>query len=218
MKKTFLIILTFVFASISTVNAQSLGDILKGVASSAVSSATGSNSTVSNLVNNLLGTSSVSESSLVGTWKYQQPAVVFQSEDALTKVGAVAASTKIQNTMQTNLNKIGFKPGKVTITFNKDKTVAVKVNNKTYTGKWSVKGNNLTLTVGGNISAKYQKTHTVNVKLTGNNLQIAMKSDKFLGFVKTLMNNASTVSTTLATVSSLAKNVNGLYLGMQFTK
>ena len=76
-------------------NAQ-LGNILKNVAGTAVSKATG-NSTAgdvaSELIGNLLGTSKVSEKSLVGTWTYSQPCVAFESENVLTSLGSSMVST-----------------------------------------------------------------------------------------------------------------------------
>ena len=89
-------------------NAQ-LSNVLKSVAGTAISKATG-NSTAgdvaSDLIGNLLGTSKVSEKSLVGTWTYNQPCVAFESEDVLTTLGSSMVSKKVESTMQKGLTKV----------------------------------------------------------------------------------------------------------------
>ena len=95
MKKTLFIIATMLTMGVTQSNAQSFLDILKGLGSSKKSEQTetekSSSSSASNLlsglgniVSGLLGTDKVSENSLVGTWSYKQPAIVFESENVCT--------------------------------------------------------------------------------------------------------------------------------------
>ena len=81
---------------VNSANAQ-LGGLLKNMATSAASSAattvTGS-SAVGDVVANLLGTATVSENTLVGTWTYSQPAVVFESEDVLKNVATTGSASR----------------------------------------------------------------------------------------------------------------------------
>ncbi len=205
--------LCFMFCS--NANAQ-LSDILKNAAGTAVSKATG-NSTVgdvaSDLLGNLLGTSKVSEKSLVGTWAYSQPGVAFESENVLTSLGSSVVSSKVETTMKNGLTKVGFTSGKVVMTLKEDKTGTVALNGKSVDINWDVEGTNLKLTF-----PLINQGVTMNAKLSGNELQLAMKSDKLLTLLNAITQKAGTVNSQLSTLNTLTKNVKGMYMGLKFTK
>lgn len=196
-------------------NAQ-LGDLLKNVAGEAINKATG-NSTVGNvaadLVGNLLGTAEVTEKTLVGTWSYSQPCVAFESENVLATLGSSVVSTKVEKTMQNGLTKVGFTSGKVVMTLNEDKTGTIQYNGKPVNINWAVEGTNLKLTF-----PIVNKGVTMNVKQTGGDLQVAMKSDKLLTLLNAITEKAGTVNSSLGTLNTLTKNVKGMYMGLKFTK
>ena len=196
-------------------NAQ-LSNVLKSVAGTAISKATG-NSTAgdvaSDLIGNLLGTSKVSEKSLVGTWTYNQPCVAFESEDVLTTLGSSMVSKKVESTMQKGLTKVGFTSGKVVMTLKEDKTGTIEFNGKNIIVNWAVDGSNLKLTF-----PIVDKGVTMNAKLTGSELQLAMKADKLLTLLNTITEKTSTVNSSLGTLNTLTKNVKGMYMGLKFTK
>ena len=218
MKK--LIIMAIVAFTANTAHAQ-LGDLLKNVATSAASSAataaTGS-STVGDIVANLLGTATVNENTLVGTWTYSQPAVVFESENVLKNIGTTALNSKVESTLQTQLVKLGFTPGKISITFNSDKTGSLTYNantNKSVPFTWSVSGHDLTLRLGGQLISQLSKEFVLNVKITGNTLQVAADATKLIELIQQIVGNTNS---TLSIVSTMLKSVDGLYLGLKYTK
>lgn len=196
-------------------NAQ-LDDVLKNVAGTAISKATG-NSTAGNvasdIIGNLLGTSKVSDKSLVGTWSYSQPCVAFESENVLASVGSSVVSSKVESTMKNGLTKIGFTSGKVVMTLKEDKTGTIKFNGKGVDVNWAVDGTNLKLTF-----PVVNKGVTMNTKLSGSELQVAMNSDKLLTLLNAITQKAGTVNSSLGTLNSLTKNVKGMYMGLKFTK
>lgn len=183
-------------------NAQ-LENILKSVAGE----------TAANVVGNLLGTSKVSEKSLVGTWSYNQPCVAFESENVLATVGSSMVSTKVEKTMQNGLTKVGFTSGKVVMTLKEDKTGIIKYNGKAVDVNWAVDGTNLKLTF-----PLLNKGVSMNAKLSGSELQVAMKSDKLLTLLNAITEKAGTVNSSLGTLNTLTKNVKGMYMGLKFTK
>ena len=193
-----------------------LSDVLKNAAGTAISKATG-NSTVgdvaSELIGNLLGTSKVSDKSLIGTWSYTQPCVAFESENVLASLGSSVVSTKVETTMKNGLNKIGFTSGKVVMTLKEDKTGVIKYNGKGVDVNWAVEDTNLKLTF-----PLLNKGVTMNAKLSGNELQLAMKSDKLLTLLNAITQKAGTVNSSLGTLNTLTKNVKGMYTGLKFTK
>ncbi|MBO4841632.1 MAG: DUF4923 family protein [Bacteroidaceae bacterium] len=183
-------------------NAQ-LENILKSVAGEAAA----------NVVGNLLGTSKVSEKSMVGTWSYNQPCVAFESENVLATVGSSMVSTKVEKTMQNGLTKVGFTSGKVVMTFKEDKTGIIKYNGKAVDVNWAVDGANLKLSF-----PLLNKGVTMNAKMSGSELQLAMKSDKLLTLLNAITEKAGTVNSSLGTLNTLTKNVKGMYMGLKFTK
>ena len=54
--------------------------------------------------------------------------------------------------------------------------------------------------------------------MTGGTLQVAMNAEKLLTVVTTVTEKTSSLSTTMSTLNSLLKNVNGLYLGLKYTR
>lgn len=207
-------------------------DIL-GTLKSAVSTAAGKsdNSTVA-AIGNLLGTSSVSAADLVGTWNYSQPAVAFESKNVLTNVGTAAASSAIEKKLATYLTKAGFTKGKVQIILNEDKKNGYVVYNKAKIPvNWSVSGSDLTLKVGtsavneglgsstklANLT-KYN-SFKMNVKKSGSQLQIAMKADKLMSLLQSIMSAAGKADTSATSaISGLTKSIDGMYLGLKMTK
>lgn len=195
----------------STMNAQ-LSDLFNKVAS-AVTGSSSTTNTVTDIVGNLLGTSKITESSLKGTWSYTQPCVVFESESALSKVGGSVASAKVEEKLKTLLEKAGITAGKVTITFNADKTFAIKAGQKNITGTYTVSGSDLTLNFKSS-----NKSIKTNAKLSLGTLQLAMNADKMLEIVNIIATKASAYSTQAGTISTLLSQYKGMYIGLKFKK
>ncbi len=240
---------------VSTAGAQSVSDIISKVKSATSSSSSSSSSsstsstasTISSIVDNLIGTSNVSAKSLVGTWKYTEPAVAFESESALSKIGGSVASSSIEDKMATYLSKVGISEGKFSIKFESDGTFTATVNSKSVSGTYTVSGSNITFDKESSASSSSSSTSSTsssklssalsklksssssdsssssgtkisaNVKL-GTTLQITFEADKLLEFAKQFASAAGSASSTLSTISSLADNYSGMQLGMKFSK
>ncbi len=218
MKKTILKVafataMAFIMPTVS--NAQ-LGDLLKGAATNVVGKATGNSSTAStitNVVTSLLGTSKVSETSIVGTWTYDSPCIAAESSNVLTKATAAAAVSEAQDKLTSALTKAGIKSGSMKIKFEEGGKATITVGKKNVSATYKLEGSDLLLTL-----TKVKKTIRMNCKLSAGKLQLAMKSDKLLTLVNTISSTAAAASSTLGTLNTLLKNVDGLYVGLQFTK
>lgn len=237
MKKTILIVMAMLCMGITQSKAQNLMDLLKGV-NSAVntqkSDSTKSNSasnvlgSLGNVVAGLLGTNTVNSKSLVGTWTYQQPAIVFESENLLTNVGGMAAGQAAEKKLQTYLDKIGFTAGKVQITFKEDGTGVVAFKNKNIPFQWSVKDADLTINLAssaltqltGNSKLSKYTSFKINCKLGFTDMQLSFKADKMAEFISKVVTAVGSVSnnTTLSSVASMVNKVDGMYLGLTFKK
>ena len=193
----------------SSANAQTLNNIL-----SKISNKTGNGSgTVSSIVDNLIGTKKVTANKLVGKWIYSKPAIAFESQNALSNIGGSVVSSKLETKLDDAFKKVGTTKGKFSITFANDGTFTSTINKRTMKGIYTINGSTITLARTATAKVKV----TANVKL-GTTLQLTFKADKLLEFAKQFGALAGSASTTMQTVTSLAKNYKGLQIGMHYTK
>lgn len=192
-----------------TASAQ-LNNLLKNTAGSLLGSDNAANA-VTNIVTNLLGNEKLSEQNLVGTWIYEEPCVVLESQDILGKLGSTLITNKIIAQETKALQKIGFTKGKVVLTLNQDKSGSIKVGQRTTPLSWNVSSSNLTLTI-------LTRDIKINAKLKTNNLQLAMNADKLLSLVSAAATGAAKVNNNFGVISTLLNKYNGLYLGLKFKK
>jgi len=196
--------------------------LLQGaLTNSATTSTTSSTTTTStstsllgSLLSNVLGSSStLTQSSLVGTWKYTGASCVFESENLLAKAGGAVASNQIESKINTQLAKVGIKEGTCSFTFNSDGTYSATIGTRSISGNYTLDSSNKTIkmTYLGGLGSM-----TPHVSKTGSNLSLLIESDKLL----TLLKGASALSgsSSLSTISSLLGNYDGLYLGLQLSK
>ena len=197
-----------------SVSAQSFLDKLGSTLSSL--SGKQENSTVSkitDIASQLLGTGAVNANSLQGTWSYEKPCIAFESENVLASLGGVAASTKLENSLNNILNKVGFSSGKIDLTLNADSTGCITLGGKKTEFKWSIKESDLALTF-----PLTQKTVQMNAKISGGSLRLAMNADKLLTIINTVSEKASSINSTASSINAMIKNVKGMYVGLKFTK
>ena len=212
MKKNVLKVCSLLLCCCSTAaQAQDLKSVLSGVLSK-VTSSVDSTSTLTNVLGSLIGTTKVEPAQLAGTWQYSQPAVAFESEDVLNKIGGTAVATTVEKKVAAQLTKLGISSGAMTLTFATDSTFTCKIKTKTVTGKYTVKDATIQFTfVTG-------KTISANVKLTGTVLQVSFKADKLLTFVQTVSSLAKTSNQTLTAITSMVNSYKGMQLGLKFNK
>lgn len=180
-----------------------LGSIAKGV----LSSATGS-SDVSSAIGSILNSSKAATSeTILGTWVYSEPAIVFESSNLLKQAGGKLAASAIENKLSTQLQKAGFTKGKYTITFNQDGSFTSTNGDGTYT----LSGSSIKLSFLSGAAAINGTTQIDNGQLT-----IAFDSSKLLKFASAAGKVVG--NSTLSTISSIAGSYDGMKTGMKFTK
>ena len=162
-------------------------------------------------VSSLFGGSSASTESLAGTWKYTQPAVVFESSDALKSLGGKLASAAVEKKLQTELQKYGITKGKFKMTFDKDGNFTQTVGTKTVSGTYKLSGKDVVLTYASGLQQLVGKT-----ELDGNNLLIVMDASKFMKYAGTL--GKLTGNATISTLSSILGSYDGMQVGLRFAK
>ena len=124
---------TLMFAATS-VNAQDIGSILGSV----LGGEQGEDA-ISGLTSIFSKDKQATTNNIIGTWSYSEPAIVFTSDNLLTKVAAKVAANKLEDKIQSYMTQYGVKPGALVLTFNEDGTCTETLNGKTMKGNWEVK-------------------------------------------------------------------------------
>lgn len=219
MKKLFTILAFCLVASVATAQSGVQSVLNQLLGSDATSS------TVTSILENVVG-SAVSKLnlSIEGTWTYSQPEVQFKSDNLLAQAGGAAATTKIENTLGKLYGKIGINSS-LSYTFNSDQTFTqtIKIGStvKTLKGTYTLDTENKIITLQyaalgkiglGKINAIYANT--------GTSLALLFDASQMLGFFKKVLTAVSSFSgqTSLATITALLDNYDGVLLGYKMKK
>ena len=176
--------------------AQSLSDIL-GKAKSAISTITGAES-----------------NNVTGTWVYESTKLNFTSDNLLAQAGSKLVSSKIEDQINSILNKYGLTPQNLTLAFADDGNYTCSFTGdsaKVTKGKYSFKDGKLVLT-----PSVLKKDISINAK-SGNALDLTCNVDKLLTLVQGL-SSLKTENSTIKTISEIAKNYDGMQIGLTFKK
>lgn len=168
--------------------------------------------TGTDLLGTLLGTllgNTTSQQSLVGTWTYYGPKVVFESENILSQLGGQVVSSNLESKLGTQLQKLGFTPGKSTLVLNTDKSCTLALGTKAWPGTYVYDASTNKMTLTG-VLGMAQMTCTVSVQ--GNQLYMLFEADKLLAVATSLS------SKTASSISSLLGSYSGLKLGWVMTR
>jgi len=150
------------------------------------------------------------KNNIVGTWSYTEPAIMFTSDNLLTKLAAKVAANKLEDKLQSYLTQYGIKPGALVLTFNEDGTCTETLNGKTMKGKWDVKDSKLVLTLGG------IKALQITTQIDGKDMMFVTDATKLLKLFKSV--GAKSTNKNIQTVTSLMKNVDGMQAGVSLKK
>ena len=208
MKRNFIKLALICLTTFSTQSASAqtdLGNILNNVLG-------GNNSTsdvVSGLTSIFSSSKQATEKTIIGTWVYEEPAIVLQSDNVLTSAAAKLAAKKAETKLQEQLNKIGIKKGALTLTFNSDGTFSETFGSKSVSGTWSIKNSKL-------IMKHTVRTTTLTTQVSGKELMFVTDASKLLKLFQTLGSNSTNSS--ISTVTSLMKKVKGMQCGITLVK
>ena len=182
-----------------------LGNILNNV----LGSGNNTSDIVSGLTSIFSSNKQATQNNIVGTWVYNEPAIVLQSDNVLTNAAAKVAASSAEKKLQQQLEKVGIKKGSLTITFKEDGTFTETFGKKTLSGTWSIENEHLKLT-------HTLSTTKLTTQIDGSTLMFVTDASKLLSLLKTLGSNST--STTISTVTSLMKKVNGMQCGIALVK
>lgn len=166
----------------------------------------------SDLASVITGKNNVTTETLVGTWSYQEPAVIFESSNLLKQAGGKVAAAAIEKKLSAQFAKVGITPGKFMVEFTSDGKFATYKNGQaTTSGTYTLNGSKITFSYlegTANVSGYAQ--------FENDNLSLTFDSSKLLDVVGKVGNYSG--NSTLSTVSSLAKSFDGMKSGLAFAK
>ena len=210
MKKNFFRSTALVAMMLCGINANAQYDL--GALAGAISGNDSGQSLATALTSIFSGEKQASASNIEGTWPYSEPAILFDSEDYLTKAGGKVVAQKLEKKIQAVFNKYGVTKGAVKFVFNSDGTFVETIKTKTIKGKWSVENNTLKLTFG----TIKPKTVEITTQLEGKQMMMVTDATKLLTLVQGMTSSSN--SSNLKAISALLKNVKGMKVGVTLTK
>ena len=168
-------------------------------------------SALGNILGSVLGVNKVSETTILGTWKYAGPGCAFTSDNLLAKAGGEVAAQKVKAQLQSHYSSLGLNSSNTYISFKEDKTFSGKVDGKTLSGTYTLDVNTgqitlktLLLTMNG----------YVNLNTTG--MSLLFESQKLLTILQGL--GALSGNTTMSAVGELSKNYKGVRIGFDMAR
>lgn len=184
----------FFCMSTTSIQAQSIKDILSGV------------------ISNVVGDKATTESSFKGTWKYSAPACEFKSDNLLAKAGGTAAAEKIENKVAPLLKSVGVNG--IVYTFDGEGNYTSKIKKRVTKGTYKFDSKEKTITFTPTIGMAY----TAHVAVQGSTMTLTFEADKLMTTLKTISNATSKLSTTAALINTLMNSYSGMRVGFELKK
>ncbi|MCC8113690.1 MAG: DUF4923 family protein [Bacteroidales bacterium] len=204
-------------------NAQ-LSDLLNKVKSAASSSSSSSDDSssssssslgniLSGVLSNVLSTSDIELSDLVGTWNYSAPAVTLESENALQKIGGSAATAVIEEKLEPYYKKAGAE--KLVLTVADDYSFTMKLAVGSLSGTIEKEDTQLIFNFKALSKISIGKMEPM-ASISGSTLTLTFDASQLQKLLTTIASVSG--NSTISTVSSLLNSYDGLYAGFKMTK
>lgn len=201
--------------SCGTTGNASLSNVLGGTTTTADNNQKSESTTslFGNILSSFLGSKTITEEDLYGTWKYTSTDCVFETENLLKKAGGAVAANKIESEINEQLSKVGIKPGVCTFTFNKDKTFKANVGGRNLSGTYALDSKDKTIKFSTLFGLG---SMTANVAKSNGKISLLFDSDRLLKLAALL--GSASGNTTISTLSKLAGSYDGMKFGLQMEK
>lgn len=176
-----------------------------------------SSDVVSTVVSTVTGGTTLSTSSIAGTWTYSGPAVELSSSSTLSSIAGSLATSTIEDKISTYYSAVGITSGSFSFTFGSDNSFSCTLKSKNLSGTYSLDSANdqITLTFSA-ASTVNLGSMTANISLSGSSLSLLFDADKLLELVSAVASVSDNSS--LQTVNSLLENYDGVMIGFELSK
>jgi len=216
MKKTILTIALALLTASANVHAFDLKDLLGGSGDSEETTGSGNSGSgildaLGGFVQNVTANNKFTVDDLVGTWEYSSPAVTFQSDDALKKIGGAGAAGVVESKLEPYYDKFGL--NQVVLTVETDHTFTMKVRFASLQGTIEKDDEGMlefTFSAFGKV-----KLGTVKACATKsmNMLNITFDAQRLISILDKVASVAKVSS--LSTLSQLLASYDGIYMGFK---
>lgn len=160
------------------------------------------------ILGNILG-GTTTQQTIVGSWTYSGPKLVFESENILSQIGGQVVSNNLEQKLGTYLEKMGFKAGKTTLTLGSDGNCSLTLGSKALAGTYTYEPSTNKLTLTG-MFVTGQLPCTVTVQ--NGQLLMLFEADKLLSIATAVGSKGS------SSLGSVLGSYSGLKLGWAMTR
>ena len=160
------------------------------------------------ILGNILG-GATTQQTLVGSWTYAGPKLVFESENILSQIGGQVVSNNLEQKLGTYLEKMGFKAGKSVLTLGNDGNCSLTLGSKTLPGTYSYEPSTNKRTLTG-MFVTGQLPCTVTVQ--NGQLLMLFEADKLLSIATAVGSKGS------SSLGSILSSYSGLKLGWAMSR
>ncbi len=174
-------------------------------------SAVTSGNALGNILQSFIGSTTVKEADLIGSWQYSTPGCAFSSEKLLAQAGGEAVAAQVKQKLAQPYKTVGINSSNTSITFSENKKFTASIAGKSMSGTYTfdestqrIRLTMLILSIDG-----YAKKNS-------DGIGILFESTKLLTMFQTVA--AFSGNSTLQTISDLSKNYDGLRMGFDMKK
>ncbi len=164
------------------------------------------------LISNAVANKKFTVDDLVGTWNYTSPAVSFQSENALMKIGGVGAATAVENQLSPYYERLGF--NKTVLTVDKDHNFTLKMGVLLLKGTVTKDDTDNSLVFNFNAFGKISLGKVnANATKAGKTLNLTFDATRLIQILTKISSKLNIQ--TLKAVSSILDSYEGIYMGFK---
>lgn len=158
---------------------------------------------------------------MVGSWNYASPGVKLESDNVLASAGALAAEGKLEARLESLYTLAGIRAGACSVVFGEEGDFTLRIGTRDFSGTYTYEGATHEVTL--RFEAERLKRDDVGgftgrAYADGGDLQLLFPATRLLKLVEGVGEKLSLLGGSLASVSALAGQFDGLYVGFTFNK
>ena len=185
------------------------GSQMGGTTTNNSGSSIGSNA-LGGLLDLVVGSVKLSQTDIIGTWSYVEPACAFTSENLLAKAGGSVAAKTVNEKLLPVYKSLHISSGNTQLTFRENGQFTGKIGGFPMSGTYTFDATN------GLVKMKSLTTFTAHLTRSTHGMNFTFESKKILTLLQTV--SALSGNTSLSTIGDISKQFNGVRLGFAMKK
>ena len=185
------------------------GSQMGGTTTNNSGSSIGSNA-LGGLLDLVVGSVKLSQTDIIGTWSYVEPACAFTSENLLAKAGGSVAAKTVNEKLLPVYKSLHISSGNTQLTFRENGQFTGKIGGFPMSGTYTFDAAN------GLVKMKSLTTFTAHLTRSTHGMNFTFESKKILTLLQTV--SALSGNTSLSTIGDISKQFSGVRLGFDMKK